>query len=339
MTKWLQLSPEQRLLTLQRVSSETGISVKAIEKDWWVTLALKAIFQTEYAGHLLFKGGTSLSKSWKLIDRFSEDVDLALDRDYFGEVDEWSHSQIKKLKKKACAFTSNELKTAIEEQFFELGVPKGMLSIRAAEVKDTLPDKDPQELLISYPTLIEPVEYVEEFVKIEVSARSLKEPWKECSIKSLLDEYLPGRLFSGTAFRIPSVEPKRTFLEKAFLLHEEFQKVDGKIRHFRMSRHLYDLVRLMHTEHGENALNDDKLYDDIVKHREVFAFLPWVDYSLHAKETLSFIPPASIIESYRDDYRTMTTTMIYGNPPEFDDLMNSLNQLLRAFREKGKQSK
>jgi len=330
--KWLQLNETQRLKTLQQASAESGIPIKAIEKDWWVTLVIRAIFQSKYAPYLLFKGGTSLSKCWKLIDRFSEDIDLALDRDYFGVFPEWTNTQVKKLKKKACAFTSNELRTAIEEQLHHLGVPPEIVGITAAEVKESMPDKDPQELLVHYQSLTDKLTYVEDVVKIEVSARSLKEPWKGCTIQSLLDEILPSSPFSEAPFAVPSVEPIRTFLEKLFLLHEEFQKELSKIRSFRMSRHLYDIVKIKDTEHGKNALTNDELYAQIVAHRKMFSFLPWVDYNLHQRKTLSFIPPNEIIGVYREDYTTMTTTMIFGVAPSFDEMINSLKKLLATIR-------
>src|SRR5690606_11520618 len=84
MTKWLQLTPEQRKASITEVEYNTGIIAKAVEKDWWVTLTLRALFQSAYAQHIVFKGGTSLSKCWKLISRFSEDVDIALSPQAFG---------------------------------------------------------------------------------------------------------------------------------------------------------------------------------------------------------------------------------------------------------------
>ncbi|MBX2894715.1 MAG: nucleotidyl transferase AbiEii/AbiGii toxin family protein [Cyclobacteriaceae bacterium] len=84
MTQWLTLTPEQRKASITEVEYVTGIQAKAIEKDWWVTLTLRALFQSAYAKHLVFKGGTSLSKCWKLIARFSEDVDIALAPEAFG---------------------------------------------------------------------------------------------------------------------------------------------------------------------------------------------------------------------------------------------------------------
>ena len=332
MIKWLTLNRAQRLMSLQQTSAVSGITIKAIEKDWWVTLVLKAVFRTPYAPYLLFKGGTSLSKCWGLIDRFSEDIDLALDRDYFGEEKEWTSSKVKQLKKKACKFTSNELREAIEKELHALGVPPEMVTVSAAEVPATLPDKDPQELMVRYESVTEKIAYLDDVVKIEVSARSLKEPWKVCKVQSLLDHYLPDAPFREEAFDVSSVEPKRTFLEKVFLLHEEFQKEEHRIRSFRMSRHHYDLFRIKDTEHGKTALADDELYEGIVRHRALFSLLPWVNYELHQKATISFVPPEPLMKAYREDYETMATTMIYGDVPSFDQLMGAMKELTTSFR-------
>ena len=129
MTSWLSLTNEQRRTTLEQASVRAGIMAKAIEKDWWVTLSIKALFQTEFARFCIFKGGTSLSKGWKLIERFSEDIDIALDPAAFGMeyVSAPTHSYVKKLKRAGCQFTSTSLKEAITQAFTDLGIAKGVL--------------------------------------------------------------------------------------------------------------------------------------------------------------------------------------------------------------------
>jgi len=84
MTEWLKLTPDQRRTTLEQAFVRSGIQTKAIEKDWWVTLCLKALFRSPYSPYCLFKGGTSLSKGWKIIQRLSEDIDIALAPEAFG---------------------------------------------------------------------------------------------------------------------------------------------------------------------------------------------------------------------------------------------------------------
>lgn len=110
MNEWLKLSEKRRLEILKQVNNQTGLPTDAIEKDWWVTITLKAIFLSKFAEHLVFKGGTSLSKAYNLIERFSEDIDLSIDRTILGFEGELSKTQIKKLRKASGNFIVGELK-------------------------------------------------------------------------------------------------------------------------------------------------------------------------------------------------------------------------------------
>src|SRR5205814_7589456 len=101
-TKWLNISKERRVEILNQISNNTGLPAVAIEKDWWVTLVLNASFALAYSNNIVFKGGTSLSKGWNLIDRFSEDLDLAVDRKFFGYEGDINKGQIRSLRKKSC---------------------------------------------------------------------------------------------------------------------------------------------------------------------------------------------------------------------------------------------
>jgi len=336
MTEWLQLSEEDRLISLQQANAKSGIAAKVIEKDWWVTLVLKAIFEGEYAAHLSFKGGTSLSKGWHLIDRFSEDIDLAIDRQFLGFDDHLSKSGVKRLKRAACEFTSTALKGTLEKKLIELGVPAGMVTITADPVREDFPDTDPQTLRINYPSLLDQVDYIADSVKLEVSARSLNEPAIERPILSLLGEYMPGFPWSGEKFPVPTVEPKRTFMEKVFLLHEEFLRPIDKIVFLRMSRHLSDLERLMDTDHAATALADYDYYQTIVAHRRHMIFKSGVDYDTHHPATINFIPPDAIMEAFEKDYALMREQMIYDeNTKEFAEIIVRLRTLLDAFKKMG----
>ncbi|HEU0226890.1 MAG TPA: nucleotidyl transferase AbiEii/AbiGii toxin family protein [Arachidicoccus soli] len=333
MTNWLLLSDEDRLISIQQASIKSGIAAKVIEKDWWVTLVLKAIFEDEYAAYLSFKGGTSLSKGWQLIDRFSEDIDLAIDRQFFGFGDQLSKSGVKRLKRAACEFTSTALKDRLEKKLQELGVPDGVVTITADPIREDFPDTDPQTIRINYPSLLDPVEYIADSVKLEVSARSLNEPATNRPIRSLIGEHMPGFAWSGESFMVPTVEPKRTFMEKAFLLHEEFLRPVDQIVYLRMSRHLYDLERMMETEHAKSALADYDYYQTIVEHRRNMIFKSGVDYNTHKPETINFIPPEAISDAFEKDYRLMREQMIYEeNSKDFKEIIKNLNLLLDLFR-------
>jgi hypothetical protein len=333
MIGWIQnLNEEERKIAIEQAAFHCGVISQAMEKDWWVTLTLKAIFQTEYEPYLLFKGGTSLSKCWKLIERFSEDIDLALDRSILGYGGELTRSKVKQLKSEACAFTSTQIKGALEQQLLQLGVPGGMIQIEAEEVKPTQRDKDPQALYIYYPTLFEPVEYIPNVVKVEVSALSLGEPFGHRDVTSLLHEHYPKEDYPEEPFSVRAVEPKRTFLEKAFLLHEELARPD-KLKTDRKSRHFYDLERVMDTPHGQDALAHLELYERIVSHRALFYGLSGVDYGTHHPSTINFIPTGAVLASFEADYEKMRTQMIYTPEPlPFATLMTRMEELRQRFR-------
>jgi hypothetical protein len=323
-TTWLSLSKERRIEILNQATERTGLPSVAIEKDWWVTMALNASFSLPYRNNLVFKGGTSLSKGWNLIERFSEDIDLAIDRKFFGFEGDISKTQIKNLRKQSCEFISTIFLDDLTKILTEWKAIDECKLI-AQPVKDS--DKDPQVIEIQYNSVIDTSEYLPQRVLIEVSSRSLMEPIEERKINSILSENFPQQSFVTVPFEIPTVLPQRTFLEKIFLLHEEFSQETEKIRFDRLSRHLYDLEKLMDTEHGIEALKNIELYNNIVAHREKFNPLRGLDYSNHIPNKISIIPPQKVIKDYENDYQAMTSFMIYGEPLKFDILMKRILEL------------
>jgi hypothetical protein len=335
MTGWLGLTEEQRRGTLEQAAQASAISPKAIEKDWWVTLVLRALFDGPYAQYMIFKGGTSLSKCWNVIERFSEDIDIALDPTSFGMEYKPAPTKgdIERLKRRGCAFTSKELREGLEGQLDAMGVPAGMVTVMAEAVSAKIPDKDPQILVVSYPSLYEANPYLRDDVKVEVSVRSLKEPYSQRGIQSILYTYFPNDVYAEALFEVAAVDPRKTFLEKAFLLHEEFLKPDmNKMRIERMSRHLYDMYRLGNTQTVDEALADRKLYAAIIDHRKNYSRLSHVSYETLERNTISFLPPVELWEAYRMDYALMQDQMIYGETVSFDQLLEGLRALLGKFR-------
>jgi hypothetical protein len=335
MTGWLKLTDEQKRTSIVQAAIRSGITAKAIEKDWWVTVTLKALFESPYAKFFIFKGGTSLSKGWKLIERFSEDIDIALDPMAFGKEykNAPSHTYVKTLKKEGCVFTSTVLLETLKAQFIHLGIPMENLLIEAEAITPDLPDKDPQTLFIKYKSLYPSHDYIADVVKVEFSVRSLKDPYSSVNIQSLLWEIFPNDAYAETPFEIPAVDPRKTLLEKAFLLHEKFLNINpGKIKIERLSRHLYDLVKMMDTEAGENALKDTVFYKTIVDHRKNYIRLNGIDYDTLNYSKITFIPPDTVIEMFRQDYKTMQSEMIYGASPDFDTMISQLKILINRFR-------
>lgn len=322
--RFLQLPKETRINIFNRVAEELGITPFAAEKDWWVTRTLSIIFEMEdVAPHLVFKGGTSLSKAWNLIERFSEDVDLAIDRAFLG------FTEIPKrktnLRKKSGKFISEEFYPNLQQKFMEAGIGEGV-QFTLEPVQSS--DQDPRIVNIFYPNIIELTGYINPRVQIEIGCRSLIEPYSERLVSSLVDLQFVGYDFIEQPFSVPSVNPEQTFLEKIFLLHEEFQKEEEKIRVNRLSRHLYDLYRLYNSEFKDKALHNENLYREIVQHRLEFNRVAGVDYSLHSPQTINPIPPNSVIAKWEKDYETMRLEMLYSeNRPTFSEIIESLEKL------------
>jgi hypothetical protein len=330
MNKWFRQSNEKKLAIITQTANLVGLPPQVVEKDLWVTVTLKALFDLPISEHMVFKGGTSLSKAWKQIERFSEDIDLAIDRTYFGFKGDLGKNQLDKLRKVSCAFVTTELKIQLEKKLHTLGAEPDKFSLIAREVKST--DTDPQTLELQYQPLVGSEGYLPDRVLIEVGSRSLIEPHAPRSIQSMIDETYPQQEFSSSPFSVASVVPERTFLEKIMLLHEEFLKNSDKSKPNRMSRHFYDLHRLMDTDYGINAIKDKVLFETIASHRRKFTPIRGLDYSLHKPQTINLIPPEIIIGEWEADYKVMQTNMIYGDAPSFKELIKRMKMLMDRLK-------
>ena len=319
MSKWIDFSIDERKAMIQGVVEAKNIDEAAAEKDWWVTAILYALFHTKASEYLLFKGGTSLSKGWDIIDRFSEDIDLALGRDFF--LNEMnlscasctSNTQIHKFREKAQDYLFGEFKDDLKEQLAKLGLDVIVLAENEVveengELKKVDHDKDPSVIFIQYPSLYNSdAPYAIPTVKIEISVLSMAD-----------------------VQTIKTVSPARTFLEKAFLLCEEYQKKEP--RTYRMSRHFYDLEKLSRTDYMDKALNDSTLYHDIVEHRKKFYHVGYVDYDKELPASITIVPSEELVPKYEVDYNDMRSSFIYGEALEFADLLKFLESLQERFR-------
>jgi len=322
--EWFQLPDETKIRLFTETSRQLGLpSSSAAEKDWWLVHTLSAIFSMDCANALVFKGGTSLSKGWNAIQRFSEDIDLALDREFLGFSGELTKSDIRKLRKKSFQFISEEFTEELKNKFTELGFKNVIVKPRLVENHD----QDPLIIEVYYNKLTETDTYLKPGVLIEVGSRSLKEPFTQRTFGTFVSEIYKENSFTDKPISITVVNPERTFLEKIFLLHEEFQKPFSKIRVERLSRHLYDIEKLCQTEYAEKALQDRELYNTIVRHRSIFTAISGIDYAKHNPVNIKFIPPDSIIKMWEADYEEMKGSMIYGKPLNFDELINRLTEL------------
>ena len=338
--KFIDLSRKDRVDILDRVSSELNIRQREIiEKDWWVTAVLRALFALPYADHLSFKGGTSLSKCWHLIHRFSEDIDIAIDREYLGFTGTLSRTQISdKLRRAACTFVRETMQHDLAEQLRRSGIAKEKFRVNVDITPVTT--TDPEVININYDSVLsffvdgdDGGQYILPKVKVEVSGRSMTEPVGEVAINSMIDQVYPKAPFAEPQFVVRAILPERTFLEKIFLLHEEFAKPKELIRVERMSRHMYDIGQMLKTPIAERAIRDTTLYRQVIEHRRTFIGLRGFNYDTLYPATLCIVPPASIIEQWNADYENMRLHMIYGESIPFDELITELGNLNKTIKD------
>ncbi len=329
MIKLLQIPDNEKRKIYQDVSNEIGVPPQAVEKDVWVTHMLRMVFSSELAPHLIFKGGTSLSKAFDLIKRFSEDIDLGIDRRYLGFEGELSKGQIRKLRRASHTFVSGKLIGILKKQLDEYGVDDSLYELVVENIQ--ISDQDPETILVNYKSLYEENEipYLQPKVKIEVSARSLIEPYQEVELQSWIDDQYPDATFTDGSFPVSATDPQKTFLEKLILLHEEFQKPKEKVRHFRMSRHFYDVGQILKTEHGKLAMENQVLFESIIAHRKALTPTKTVDYNTLPLESINIVPPDEHLDNFKADYKEMIGSMIQGESDEFEDLLNVILKKLK----------
>lgn len=219
----------------------------------------------------------------------------------------------------------------MKEEFHKNGIKA--LDFNVVESQDS--DQDPRIIEIHYPNVITPnTDYIKPRILLEIGCRSLREPFSIQSFGSLVDEIYAGRDFAAAFFKVPSVNPERTFLEKLFLLHEEFNRPIEKMRVNRLSRHLYDVYHLSKAGIAEKAIQDKGLYETVVAHRFKFSRVSGVDYNNHNPKTLNPIPSLKIINVWKSDYSKMLEDMIYEeDKPTFEVLIENMNNLKQKLQE------
>jgi hypothetical protein len=319
-------TPKLRDEAFQETAAQLGMSKAIIEKDFWVCWSLKQLFALPSFGkQLIFKGGTSLSKAYDVIDRFSEDVDLSIDRQQLGfagdrdpEDPNLSGNKQKKLLQELEAAAEEavrgrllaEIQTAFSsrlEQSFTLSVDP----------------TEPQTILFSYPSLSKSdAGYLKRFVRLEFGARGVQLPAEHIDIAPYLHQAFPDLLTDGlVGVKVLGVE--RTFWEKATILHMLFHQDATKPLADRMSRHYYDMAQLIGHEAKKRALGKLDLLTQVAHHKSVFFKSAWANYDEAKPGSLRLAPNANLAAALRKDYAGMQE-MIIGDAPKFDETLATI---------------
>jgi hypothetical protein len=317
-----------------------GLANAIIEKDFWVCWTLKRLFgiQGENSPGLVFKGGTSLSKGYDAIRRFSEDIDLSFNRTdlgYEGDRDPEAASSRKKAEK-----LIDDLVADVEKH-----IATGMLPRLSAAIEGELgPTAEagwslkiepghPQNLIFYYPPSLPAKDYagfayMSRSVKLEVGARGDPWPTEKREIISYVAQEFPD-FFEEPACSVNVLALRRTFWEKATALHAEYHLESATPQYF--SRHYYDLATLADTDEGKKAMKDIGLLKQVADHKSLFFRSRWARYDTARAGTLRLSPHPNRVSDLRADYRKMAPMMFDDPPPSFDDIMKRIVVLEKAI--------
>ncbi|AHF89859.1 hypothetical protein OPIT5_06055 [Opitutaceae bacterium TAV5] len=342
MNSVLRLTPLQRAELYRAASQKLGFGEVIVEKDFWVCWMLHQLFTLPGIGeHLIFKGGTSLSKVWKAIARFSEDIDVSLSRDWLGFTGSRDPENAISGKKQRAGIEN--LAAACAEKINAEILPA--LRTRAAGVLGpdgwtiAIDADDPQTLHFKYPSTLgedSPQAYVRREVKIEFGARSDAWPAEEKTILPYVAEVYPDTITdSGVAIKVLSIE--RTFWEKATILHAEAHREESKATPTRFSRHYADLAALADHANAADALGRDDLRARVVEHKQVFFAAGWAKYSTAVPGTFRLVPPDYRLATLQDDYRAMQE-MFFGRPRAWAEIVERLRTLEAAINRRESKS-
>ena len=265
-------------------------------------------------------------------DNYSEDIDVAVNPVFLGAPEgDLTKKQIKKLRKASSLFVLEELTPMICEELKRQGL-QSFITVNAqpnGEGDATYPE--PRQIYLHYKSVFDKgLTYLRPDIVLEVSARSLLEPTESIQIKSIIGEHLPITPLADSA--VHTAIPAKTFLEKAFLLHELFSIPGHGMIAERKSRHLYDLYVMMNKDFAKKAIADDALWESIRHHREIYTSVKDVDYTPDVRKRLQLIPRKDIIDTWSSDYESMKESMIYGEKPTFDELLKGMSKLQEMFR-------
>jgi len=318
MNRIIESNEQERKAIFLAAAGNTHIPVEMIEKDFWVCWTLNKLFSDpELKKMLRFKGGTSLSKVFHLIQRFSEDIDLILDWRYVTKDDPLasrSNSKQDRFNK-----TIQDMSGVYIAETLCSRVTKAM-SPECSVIPDP---KDPHILLIRYPEAF-PKSYITPNVRLEIGPLAAWIPHDFFSIQSYVAESFPE--LEIKSFSVPTILAERTFWEKVTILHQEHYRPEHLIIPLRYSRHYYDIFMMSKSEVLQNALKNKKLLTAVVDFKKKFYPRGWAKYNFAVPGTLRLLPAEHSRKMLTDDYKAMKT-MIFGVYPSWDEIYSELEEL------------
>lgn len=331
---YLLLSPKEQSQILRAISNNNDLKKQSIllEKDIWVCWALETLFKMPNHYPMAFKGGTSLSKVFNAIERFSEDVDITIDYRAFNCDDPFEEG-ISKTKSNRI---SDDLRLKVTQYLKDIIIPY-MKKIISEQIESNIPhielDDDGETILINYPSVIEQKSgYVRDVVRLEFGGRNLTIPNEIHTIKSDISQYVANVKFPQAEVSVLS--PHKTFWEKVTLIHYECNRPQVKIDANRISRHWYDVAMLANHEIGRQAINDRELLNEVIKIKKTFYNASYAKYDDCILGKLRLIPNEMSLLQLENDFQEMLNNkMFYAAQPDFGQIIDQIEKLENKINE------
>jgi hypothetical protein len=320
------LSSAQRAELFKETAARKGMTPAIVEKDFWVCWTLGRLFaHPELSRLLMFKGGTSLSKVFNLIERFSEDIDLILDwRVVIGDDNPLAERSATK---------QEALNKTIDAKAVDY-IGGEMLAIISNVVdpicRCELATDDLHALNVMYPAAFSDA-YLRPEVRLEIGPLAGWMPFDDYRIKPYAAEAFP-QVFRQADCAVQAIRAERTFWEKATILHHEANRPVSSPQPLRYSRHYYDLAMMAAAPVKDAALADLALLEDVVEFKQRFYRRPWANYDQAKPGTFRLIPTGHVLAAVEKDYAQMRN-MIFGRFPSFAEIMETLHKLEAEINE------
>ena len=340
--KFFNRTSEDQTIVIREVAARRDISAVMVEKDFWVSWTLAVLFaHPEFRDQLVFKGGTSLSKVFGVIERFSEDIDLAVSPEFVGIKEQWVEDAGSRSKRTdrmvqleaACIKTVRERIAPELERIAEdaLGKSANSKNWMEFQVDD---DTHSPVVLFHYPSNeATGFEYLRRSIKMEFGSLTDQRPVGKHSIRSWTVEEFPA-VFSDFQCDVVALELERSFWEKATILHAEYHREPAKAIRDRFSRHYSDTAAI--AKHGEiaSALSNDELRQKVADWKNRFFPSGWAHYETAKPGSFHLVPPDFRVAELEIDYREMQP-MFLKEPPEFATVLSVLSDLERNINQSG----
>lgn len=319
------MDAENRQFLFNYTAGQMGINVAMIEKDFWVSYLLDYLFnKSKYGKVLTFKGGTSLSKGYNVIRRFSEDIDLILDWTVLesaklSPVAERSNTQQEKLNKQLNA----EAEVFIQEELLD-DIKVNLSKMLKNEVDVQVDSREKHTINFYYPRTYEN-DAILQYIRLEIGPLAAWTPSEKIVMSPYIAEFA-GDVIKERTFEVNTVKAERTFWEKATILHREANRPQNKNMPERYSRHYYDLYMLGNSQVKDKAMGNKGLLIKVVEFKNKFYKDGWAKYDECLNHNLKLVPPIFRIDELAKDYRGMKE-MLYGEVPSFEDIVKYLREL------------